>query len=287
MAKGTLTVADALGVHHRLAGDSARIVSLVPSITELLFDLGLDSRVVGRTRYCLHPDQRAQQVPVVGGTKQLDLPALQRSKATHAIVNVDENTREMAAQIRAMGIRLVATHPQAPEDNPGLYRLLGRLFDCERRSEALCSEFEAELVRVRAEAAGLRRRRVLYLIWRNPWMTVSSSTYIARTLALVNWQTVGDRGDDRYPEVPEPCALLEQADLVLFSSEPFPFKAKHMEEFRSLCPQAGAEFSGIDAEMVSWYGSRAIAGLDYLLNLARRLSGPTPVSPRQPGITQS
>ena len=120
-------------------------------------------------------------------------------------------------------------------------------------------------------ARTLAERRVLYLIWKDPWMTVSSETYISRMLALVKWRTARVPGTARYPEVDLTDGLLSEADLVLFSSEPFPFKDHHLEAFGAAFPRHAAKAAPIDAEMVSWYGSRAIAGLAYLGGLARTI----------------
>jgi len=259
---------DAVGVEHPQAPPDARIVSLVPSITELLFDLGLSDRVVGRTRYCLHPVDDIQAVPVVGGTKELDMAAFEAARPSHVIVNVDENRREMADAIASLGVRVVVTHPLTPRDNIALYRLLGEMFDARAAAERMVRNFTEALARLQAISSTLPPRKVLYLIWRKPWMTISRATYIAHTLALVNWSTDDPRDGTRYPTLPDPCSRLADSDLVLLSSEPFPFREKHVEELRTMCPSARAQFALIDAQMVSWYGSRAIPGLDYLLQFA-------------------
>lgn len=275
MAKGfvisQLDLIDAAGVSHPVAADDARIVSLVPSITELLFDLGLGNQVVGRTTYCVHPQAAVASVPIVGGTKNLDPQALRGCRPTHVIVNIDENTRAMVDQIQALGVSLVVTHPLGPRDNLDLYRLLGGLFGVETSAKRLAQAFSSALRRLQNVAQTLPQRQVLYLIWRKPWKSVSRGTYIARTLALVNWTTLPSGGTTRYPTLNDPGRLLDQAELVLLSSEPFPFEPKHIDELRACCPHTPPPFKFIDALMVSWYGSRAIPGLDYLLNYALRV----------------
>lgn len=262
---------DALGVRHAPAGDGARIVSLVPSITELLFELGLAERVVGRTTFCVHPRPAVERLPRVGGTKKVRLDKLRALAPSHVIVNVDENTREDVDAIAAFTPNVIVTHPLEPLDNPPLYRLLGGVFGCAERAEALCAEFEAAHARLAGAARAHPPRRVLYLIWRNPWMTVSRSTYISRVLELVRWTTVRDDPDVRYPEVRMERGCLDDVDLVLFSSEPFPFKDKHMSELRELTADTRTPFVRIDGEMTSWYGSRAIEGLRYMDRFAREV----------------
>ena len=259
---------DAAGVDHQPAGADARIVSLVPSITELLFDLDLGGCVVGRTAFCVHPEGLVERARIVGGTKTVKLDRIRDLDPTHVIVNIDETPKDVADEIAATGCTVVVTHPLEPRDNIALYRLMGGLFGRARQAEALCARFEDALATLLRSAEGLRERSVLYLIWKKPWMTVSRDTYIARTLSLVGWRTVAHDADVRYPAVDITAGLFEETDVVLFSSEPFPFTEKHMEEFAGAYPCQGVRLAAIDAQMVSWYGSRAIAGLRYLKDFA-------------------
>ena len=263
---------DALGVYHRPVTEPARIVSLVPSITELLFDLGLGDQVVGRTTFCIHPSDGVAGVAKVGGTKKVRIDKLRELAASHVIVNVDENTRSEVEEIATFVPHVVVTHPIDPHDNLALFRLLGRLFHSER-TERLCDAFDAAYRQLCDADSALPPRRVLYLIWRKPWMTVSRDTYISRMLALVNWHTTNHDAAVRYPEVTLSPDTASEVDLILLSSEPFPFKASHRDEVSALVGEAGCDIDLIDAEMVSWYGSRAIPGLHYLSKRARELSG--------------
>jgi ABC-type Fe3+-hydroxamate transport system substrate-binding protein len=237
-----------------------RIVSLVPSITELLCDLDLSEQLVGRTGFCIHPWETGRAIPKVGGTKDLKFDRIRELKPTHVVVNVDENRKEDAEALAEFIPNVVVTHPLAPRDNLDLYRQMGREFDREAQAEALCKRFEAALSKVEDRP----EQRVLYLIWRDPWMTISPETYISRTLGLFNWKTVPASTDERYPQVD--LAAVD-VDRVLLSSEPFHFKEHHIPEVEALVP--GAKVSLIDGEMTSWYGSRAIAGIDYLREYTR------------------
>jgi ABC-type Fe3+-hydroxamate transport system substrate-binding protein len=237
-----------------------RIVCLVPSITELLCDLGLSGQLVGRTGFCIHPWETVKTIPKVGGTKDVKMDRVRELAPTHVVVNVDENRKEDAEALAEFVPNVVVTHPLGPRDNLDLYRQMGREFDREAEAEALCERFERALSRVEDRPL----RDVLYLIWRDPWMTISRETYISRTLGLFNWHTVPPTADERYPEVD--LAGCE-VDRVLLSSEPFHFKERHVAEVEALVP--GAEVSLIDGEMTSWYGSRAIAGLEYLADYTR------------------
>ncbi len=269
MTEPSSPLVDAGGRVHRPAGRRARIVSLVPSITELLFELDLAEQVVGRTVFCVHPKNRIKSVARIGGTKQINAEKLERLNPTHIVVNVDETPRRLADELARSGYEIVVTHPIEVRDNLALYRHIGALFDREREAEGLCGRFENAFAAVTEAARSLPERRVLYLIWKNPWMTVSRDTYIARMLALVNWRTAAHDPETRYPALELTDDLLARTDRVLFGSEPFPFKQSHIEAFRADFPAHAAKAVIIDAEMTSWYGSRAIQGLSYLAEFAR------------------
>jgi ABC-type Fe3+-hydroxamate transport system substrate-binding protein len=256
------TLIDEVGTVHQQAGRDARIVCLVPSVTELICDLGLADQLVGRTGFCVHPWDTVRRIPKVGGTKDVNLGRVRELQPTHAIVNVDENLRETAEQLAEFVPNVIVTHPRSPYDNLGLFRLMGGIFDREQRAAELCRDFELALGQLSGDTHP--RQAVLYLVWRDPWMAVSADTYISRTLGLINWVTHPIQCDDRYPEV-RPAAYSRLVDRVLLSSEPFHFKPGHISEVESLVP--GARVSLIDGEMTSWYGSRAIRGLRYLTNL--------------------
>jgi ABC-type Fe3+-hydroxamate transport system substrate-binding protein len=266
-----MTVVDAIGQTHGPAGPGARIVSLVPSITELLFDLGIGDRVVGRTGFCIHPRDAVRDVPKVGGTKDVKLDALRALAPTHVIVNIDENEADTVDAVRAFVPHVIVTHPNAPEDNLALYRLLGAIFGAEARAAQLTAELANELGVCRA--TDWPRERVLYLIWKDPWMTVASDTYIARTLACVGWEvpprTGGFAGAARYPVITNLDAAAAAVDRVLLSSEPFMFRAQHVAELQA---RLTVPVDLIDGEMTSWYGSRAIRSLAWLREFRRTRS---------------
>jgi ABC-type Fe3+-hydroxamate transport system substrate-binding protein len=259
-----MELVDAAGTTHRPAGAETRIVSLVPSLTELICDLGLADRLVGRTGFCVHPREVVKRVPKVGGTKDVRIKAVRALHPTHVVLNIDENEKPTAEALAEFVPHLIVTHPLDPEDNVGLYRLFGGIFGRERQAAALCERFERALAALKKAAAGWKSTRVLYLIWKKPWMTVARDTYISRTLALARWETAPERTTARYPEIALDEALLAQVDAVLLSSEPYMFREKHLEEMRRMPELSGKKLALIDGEMTSWYGSRAIAGLDYL-----------------------
>ncbi|HPI59676.1 helical backbone metal receptor [Zoogloea sp.] len=261
---------DAAGQRHAPYDGPARIVSLVPSLTELVCDLGLAPQLVGRTGFCIHPAPALKTVTKVGGTKDVNLARLRALAPTHIIVNVDENRRECVEEIATFVPNVIVTHPCAPEDNVPVYRLMGAIFGRRAESERLVTALEAALAEARALGAALPRERVLYLIWREPWMTVAQGTYIAAMLATVGWDTCPALSEPRYPAFEWNTApWLSEVRRVLLSSEPYRFRERHLEEVRHL---SGQPSSLIDGEMASWYGSRAIDGLRYLAALRRSLA---------------
>jgi ABC-type hemin transport system substrate-binding protein len=253
-----------------------RIASLVPSLTELVFALGLGGRLVARTGFCIHPKEQVAGVAKVGGTKDVRLDRLRRLAPTHVLVNVDENRRDTIDAIRGWGgaaPEIVVTHPLAPEDNLALVDQLAATFAGEpgvaENAAALRRELAAELAAT--TPAGRRERRVLYLIWHRPWMTVARDTYLSRMLARIGWQTLPDAaggfaGAARYPVVDGDEPWLADVDDVLLSSEPFAFRAEHAAAARAMCP--AARVRRVDGELLGWYGVRAVAGLRYLRTLA-------------------
>ena len=260
----TLDSVDAVGVDHAPAGAGARIVCVVPSITELLFDLGLGDQVVGRTGFCFHPRNGVKQVPRVGGTKDFDLDRIRSLRPTHLIVNVDENPRERVEAVAQSGVEVIVTHPMGPLDNPALYRLLGAIFNRRQEAQQLQRRFETAYEDAITATRDLPHERVLYVIWKKPWMSISRDTYIARALAAVGWQHIELDGEARYPEV-KLESLVDRVDRVLLSSEPYAFRSRDVAEIEAMDRAGhGLKASLIDAEMTSWYGSRAIAGMSYL-----------------------
>ena len=260
--------ADWAGTVHGVAR-APRIASLVPSLTELLFALGLGDFVVARTGFCVHPKGDVARVPKIGGTKDPDLARLAALAPTHLIVNVDENRREVVDAARAFIPHVVVTHPMSPEDNPRLYRLFGAIFDRDREAERLVIAFDGALARLDAATLRCPREKVLYLIWRKPWMTVSRATYVSATLARAGWDTLPARVRVRYPAISDDARVWRDAGRILLSSEPYAFRARDAAALRERLRKP-AEM--IDGEWTSWYGPRAIAGLDALARLRSELA---------------
>lgn len=259
-----MPLTDALGTAH-LPAPGARIVSLVPSITELLCELGLAPQLVGRTGFCIHPADQVQAIAKVGGTKDVNIDKIRKLAPTHLVVNIDENEKPTVEALAAFVPNIVVTHPMGPRDNLPLVRLMGGIFCAEARAAAWCADFEQAYALLQATPKG-PAANVLYCIWQDPWMSISDDTYIARMLAEIGWRTP-QLGDTRYPSFTWSEALVAQIDGVLLSSEPYRFTQAHVD---ALEQQIGKPVHLVDGEMMSWYGSRSLAGLGYLRELAQQ-----------------
>jgi hypothetical protein len=204
----------------------------------------------------------------VGGTKNVNLAKLAALKPSHVLLNRDENTLATLAAVQAFGPAptILANHPITPLDNLVVFRELGNAFNAQAAATALCDQFQA--VYDAALAQVWQPKRVLYLIWQNPWMTVASNTYISQTLALFGLHTfpveAGEMvGASRYPVIADlaSCVKTHQIDAVLLSTEPYSFKDSHCAALQT---QLGVPVHLINGEYTSWYGSRAIEALPAL-----------------------
>lgn len=258
--------ADALGRPVGLEAPPRRIVSLVPSQTELLAALGLDAEVVGLTRFCVHPEGWKARKPIVGGTKTVNADRVRALEPDLILANKEENVREQVEGLEAVA-PVYVTDVADVGAAVAMVRDVGRLVDRLEAADALADEIEAAFASLGAEAwAPLR---ALYLIWRDPWMTVGDDTIVADVMrrgGLVN----AVAGRARYPglEADEIAAL--DPDVVLLSSEPYPFAEKHLAEVRALAPSA--EVVLVDGEPFSWYGPRLLEAPATLRALRRRLA---------------
>ena len=228
-----------------------RIVSLVPSQTELLHDLGLGAEVVGITKFCVHPAAWFQTKKRVGGTKTVDIGKVDALKPDLIIANKEENEKDQVEALAArypVWISDVRTLGDAIE----LIREIGMLTHRPEAALALTNKME-EAFGAHRPPDGQRRPRVAYFIWRKPYMIAGGDTFIQAMLREAGFENIFG-GRDRYPEINLDELSAGQPDVILLSSEPFPFAEKHFGPFREACPEA--EIRIVDGEMFSWYGSR-------------------------------
>lgn len=237
-----------------------RIISLVPSQTELLIDLGLEENLVGITKFCVHPKYLRKTKTIVGGTKQVKLEKIKALNPDIILCNKEENTKEMVIDLEKIAPVHVSDIVKI-EDAFELMLQYGVIF----RKEALVKTMVAS---VRKKIAALQEqlkdepvKRVAYFIWKKPLMVAGSETFIDELLKLNKFENVFD--ESRYPETDFEEIKAKNPDLLLLSSEPFPFKEKHKAYFSEL----DIEMKLVDGEYFSWYGSRLIEAIDYFKKL--------------------
>ena len=209
-----------------------------------------------------------RDVPKVGGTKDVNIARLIDTEPTHVIVNIDENRKADVDHLRKVIPNIVVTHPVVPDDNIGMFRLLGHIFSADEAADRLANELAIALAGARAIGAQSPPQTVLYAIWKNPWMTISRDTYVSAMLETVGWKTLPVQAKKRYPEMSVDDSVWRDAERIFLSSEPYSFGDEHISELRSTM-ELTQPIELIDGEYVSWYGVRAIAGLNYLADLRR------------------
>lgn len=243
-----------------------RIVSLVPSQTELLADLGLDDEVVGLTRFCVHPVDWRTQKQIVGGTKQVNLEHIRDLGPDLILANLEENTREMVEALDAIAPVYVTDVKTVP-DALAMIRIIGQMTSRGDKADALALDTEAAF----AALPSFEPLRAAYLIWQDPTMTVGHDTFIHDVMARAKLINVFG-GEMRYPEITDDELVAAQPDVLLLSSEPFPFREKHLSTFSRLLPDATVQL--VDGELFSWYGSRLLKTPAYLHRLRQDMLRP-------------
>jgi ABC-type hemin transport system substrate-binding protein len=232
-----------------------RIVSLVPSLSETICDLGLRDQLVGCTNFCVEPRDLHRTAIRVGGTKDFDLNQIRSLHPTHILCNQEENPREPVLEL-AREIPTLVTFPKGPKDVPGMLRDIGRFLECETEKEAAAIE---SLLNAPQRHPS---RRFLYLIWQNPFMIAGSDTYISRTLESIGWINAYE-GAERYPALDKDQMAACAADIVLMSSEPYPFRRRDAERLKAQWPTA-PRLARIDGQMLSWFGTRTREAMEQL-----------------------
>ena len=268
----------------------SRIVSLVPSLTETLFELGLGPRLVGVTDWCVHPAAEVAALPKVGGTKNPSIARVLELRPDLVIANREENRERDVERIRAAGIPVWVTYPRTVAEAAALVRELAELGAPPERAQPLIASLESAFERARS-AASARRTRVFCAIWKRPWMAVGTDTYADDLLALCGGDNVfGARfaqrarasrsepkasedqkvGRRRYPIVGEAEIAAARPEVILLPDEPYAFSARDVAELAALATPAAAtgRIHCIDGTLISWYGpriARAIAEVSALL----------------------
>jgi ABC-type Fe3+-hydroxamate transport system substrate-binding protein len=236
-----------------------RIVSLIPSITEILFAIGAGDRVVGCTIYCTEPPEGVATKTRVGGEKNPRLDVIRELDPDLVIANVEENVREHVDTLRAWGIPVHVTYPRTVADGIRLVGELGELLEADQRARGIEAELRAGYERVRAATAGRRPRRVFCPIWRRPYMTINRDTYVHDMLAVAGGTNVFGDEPRRYPEIALEQVAAAGPEVILLPDEPYRFRRAHVADFDPF-PDLPAVRDGrihlVDGKLLSWYGPR-------------------------------
>lgn len=244
-----------------------RIVSLVPSQTELLVDLGLEDSIVGVTKFCVHPKQLRKEKSVVGGTKQVHYDVIKELSPDIILCNKEENTKDMISSLEQIApVHISDVYTLA--DSLELIEMYGNLFDTSEKAKTIIEDIKAKLTDFRAFVSDRKKLSVVYFIWKNPYMVAANHTFINEML-LVNHFENSYENVSRYPEISLSELKEKQPDLILLSSEPYPFKVNDTDLFKSVCPEAKIKI--VDGEAFSWYGSRLLKAFDYFKALQKSL----------------
>ena len=235
-----------------------KVVSLVPSITEALFDLGLtENEVVGRTKFCIHPAEKVKNIAIIGGTKNINIDKIKMLQPDLILANKEENIKEQVETLMA-DFKVIVTNVETIEDNYYLLKNLGKRFNKEEKAQL----FNLKIYEILNQAKINSNIKVAYLIWKNPYMTIGSDTFIHKVLTEIGFENIF-KDKTRYPEIQ--AEDLAEAEIIMLSSEPFPFKEKHIEELKEFYPNK--KIMIVDGEAFSWYGTHIAKCENYFKSL--------------------
>ena len=238
-----------------------RIISLVPSLTELIIDLGLEQQLIGRTRFCEHPRPVIEDIPIIGGTKNPRIDKILDLNPDFIIANKEEN-REQDIQLLQEDHPVEVTDIATIEDALLAIHRLGKKLGVAGKAETLIKEINARLDQRPDE----KTLRTAYFIWKEPWMTIGGDTYINDVLS--HWKLDNVFGhQSRYPKIALDELSAYNPELILLSSEPYPFKEKHLPQVQQACPDARVLL--VEGEWFSWYGSRMLTAFERM-NVCRK-----------------
>ncbi len=247
-----------------------RIISLVPSQTELLFHLGLETELVGNTKFCIHPNEWFRNKKRIGGTKDIQQKTIEQLTPTLILANKEENVKEQVEALEKIA-PVYVSEITTLDDALQMISDIGRLTNKELEAAAIAAEISENFVRLNPKAH--INLTTAYLIWRNPYMAAGGDTFIDDLMHRCGFKNVFAEVD-RYPMVTIDQLSKTNCELLLLSSEPYPFKQKHIDELQQQLPQT--KIMLVDGEMFSWYGSRLIQAPAYFETLLKNI-GSNPV----------
>jgi ABC-type Fe3+-hydroxamate transport system substrate-binding protein len=244
---------DQMGHDVQISWPPQRIISLVPSQTELLWWLGLGDRVVGITKFCVHPEEWFHSKTRVGGTKKLDFEKIAALKPDLIIGNKEENEEVQVKQLMEQyPVWMSDIHNL--EDAFDMMKGVAEIINKEKKAQELVNDIQKNFGMLFHEK--IASHRTAYFIWKEPYMVVGADTFLNDMLKRCKLENIFSDYRGRYPEISKEDLQRQNPEVILLSSEPFPFSAKHIDEFRQICPNA--QIILVDGEYFSWYGSRLL-----------------------------
>lgn len=244
-----------------------RLVSLCPSMTDTLFQLGVGDQIVGATRFCVHPKGLVEVVEKVGGTKDPNIARIKELKPDMVFFNKEENRKEDWQAVLDANIACHQSHPVDVASTLEMLRDLGKVLEREEQAESLISSIEKGRETIHVQEDTACETSWAYLIWRKPWMTVSKTTYIHGLISEVTPNNVFGNLNQPYNTISAEQLAEASPEKILLSSEPFPFKTKHIQELSDLTGLPASRFMIVDGERLSWHGAMTAAGLAYALEI--------------------
>ena len=227
-----------------------KIISLVPSLTELIIDLGLADRLIGRTRFCIHPAEVVDDIAIIGGTKNPNIEKIKALEPDFILANKEENRQKDIEELEKEHY-VHLTDIDTIEDALAAINEIGALLGAKEKADDLVQQINNTL----SHKADYEPLRTAYFIWKEPWMVAGSSTYIHEIMKEWNLENIFSN-QSRYPEIDLSVLKDKSPDLIILSSEPYPFKEKHIAEVQKFCPNS--QIVLLDGEWFSWYGSRMV-----------------------------
>jgi ABC-type Fe3+-hydroxamate transport system substrate-binding protein len=258
-----LKYTDQMGQVLELASTPKRIVSIVPSQTELLAHWGQEDKIVGITKFCIHPESCFKNKTKVGGTKKLNMSVIEALQPDLIIGNMEENEQEDIEYLKSK-FPVWMSNIKNLVDCYKMMSALGELLDCRAESEKMIRTMKHEFSLLSAYLPDAGKKKVAYFIWQEPLMVAAGDTFIHEMLKIAGYCNVFS-GHQRYPQIQPSELQAAEPDLIFLSSEPYPFGEKHIAYFNHLCPDVRTVV--VDGELFSWYGSRLLAAPEYFKNL--------------------
>ena len=261
-----MTVQDDIGDIVTFYYPPIKIVSLVPSITELLIDLGLENELAGITKYCIFPEEKVSKLNKIGGTKNPDLQKIIDLKPDLVIANKEENQKEHIEFLRASNIPVYVTYIDDYDSALNMIENIGMITDRKSKANSITRAIDEKFDNFESQ---VNVKKVAYMIWKQPYMTIGKNTFINSMLTKIGFENVFENYEGNYPVITQDDIIKSETEFIFLSTEPYKFSEKHIHQFQKIKPDAKIVI--VEGDKFSWYGSRMLLAADYFQNLVKTL----------------